>query len=782
MVSSHPATAMTDSAQIHGTPGQALQHDSALKHTTGEALYIDDLPEPAGTLHLAPGGADSVCGQIRRLDLSAVQSAPGVIAVLTAKDVPGTNDISPTHCGDDPVLAESEIRFFGEPVFAVVARSHREAREAARRGQIDIDPVEPVLTIDQALAAGSYVSEQQQLQRGDWQGALQHAPRRILGRTVSGSQDHFYLEGQVSLATPGEDGGVHIHSSTQHPSEIQHAAALALGLTDAAVTVEVRRMGGGFGGKETQAAQWAVLAALAAVTTGQPVKCRLDRDDDMIMTGKRHDFSSEWTVGFDDDGRILAADIHMASRCGCSRDLSDPVNDRALFHADNAYYYPAFRIRSDRCRTNTVSNTAFRGFGAPQGMMIAEQMLQSIAHQLGKDPLDVRKLNFYGKNQRDVTPYHMRVEDFILDELTEELENSSGYRERRRSVDEFNSSSTILRRGLALTPVKFGISFTNTALNQAGALLHVYKDGSIHLNHGGTEMGQGLFTKVAQIVAEELQVDLKTIQITATQTGKVPNTSATAASSGTDLNGMAARNAAQTIRQRLTAFAASHYKVLESEVAFRPDRVRVGGTEMSFADLVMQAYLNRVQLSATGFYRTPKIWWDPNKAQGRPFYYFAYGAAVTEVMIDTLTGENRVLAVDILHDVGRSLNPAIDAGQIEGGFIQGMGWLTTEEVVWENDGRLATHAPSTYKIPTCRDRPEHFRLQIFSRGENQEETVYRSKAVGEPPLMLALSVHQAITDAVASLINEAELPHLDAPATPESILAAVDARRASTTP
>ena len=773
---------MVDAARIRGAPGEALHHDSGLKHTTGEALYTDDLLEPAGTLHLAPGRADAVCGSIRTLDLSAVHSAPGVVAVLTAEDVPGINDISPTHCGDDPVLAESEIRFFGEPVFAVIARSYQEAREAARLGQIDVNPVEPILTVDQALASGSLVSEQKQLQRGDWQAGLEQSPRCITGRTVTGSQDHFYLEGQVSLAIPDEDGGVHIYSSTQHPSEIQHAAARVLGLMDAAVTVEVRRMGGGFGGKETQAGQWAVLAALATATTGQPVKCRLDRDDDMIMTGKRHDFLSEWTVGFDDDGQILAADIHMASRCGCSRDLSDPVNDRALFHADNAYYYPAVRIRSDRCRTNTVSNTAFRGFGGPQGIMIAEQMIQSIAHQLGKDPLDVRKLNFYGKNRRNITPYHMCVEDFILDELIEELENSSRYRQRRRAVGAFNQSNTILRRGLALTPVKFGISFTNTALNQGGALLHVYKDGSVHLNHGGTEMGQGLFTKVAQIVAEELQVDVDTIQITPTQTGKVPNTSATAASSGTDLNGMAAQDAARTIRQRLTAFAAAHHEVPESEVVFGPGRVRVGGTEMRFADLVMLAHLHRIQLSATGFYRTPKIWWDPEKAKGRPFFYFAYGAAVTEVVIDTLTGENRVLAVDILHDVGRSINPAIDAGQIEGAFIQGMGWLTTEEVVWEDDGRLATHAPSTYKIPTCRDRPEQFRMEIFSRGENQEETIYRSKAVGEPPLVLALSVHQAITDAIASLNREAGLPQLDAPATPECVLAAVDAARAGTTP
>ncbi len=767
---------MSDSAPILGA---ALSHDSAVKHTTGEALYIDDIPEPRGTLHLVPGYANAVCGQLRSVDLSAVESAANVVAVLRADDVPGTLDISPTHAGDDPLLAKDRIRFFGEPIFAVVARSYQDARRASRLAKIDIDSEDPILTIEDALNTQSFVSESKQMQRNDWQAAIEQAPHRLHGTTVSGSQDHFYLEGQVSLAIPQEDGGVHIYASTQHPSEIQHAAAQVLGLPDHTVTVEVRRMGGGFGGKETQAAQWAVLAALAAAKTGQPVKCRLDRDLDMIMTGKRHDFHSQWEVGYDQDGRIVGVDIHMASRCGCSHDLSDPVNDRAMFHADNAYYYPAVRIRSDRCQTNTVSNTAFRGFGGPQGMLIAEQIIQAIAHERRLDPLDVRRLNFYEHKDRNLTPYHMQVEDFILDELVDQLESTSHYRERRQSIKAFNSSNLYLRRGLALTPVKFGISFTNTTFNQAGALLHVYKDGSVLLNHGGTEMGQGLLIKVAQVVAAELQIDIDQVQISSTHTGKVPNTSATAASSGTDLNGMAAQNAARTIRRRLTAFAATHYDVAEHDIEFQRGQVRIADSWITFSELVLEAYLHRVQLSATGFYRTPKIWWDAETARGRPFYYFAYGAAVSEVVVDLLTGENRVVAVDILHDVGRSLNPAVDAGQIEGGFIQGVGWLTTEEMWWDSDGRMMTHAPSTYKIPVCSDRPEHFRLDMYAGSENIEATIYRSKAVGEPPLMLALSVHQAIADAVSSISDTGELPQLRAPATPEAVLDAIQSLQPS---
>jgi xanthine dehydrogenase large subunit len=556
---------------------------------------------------------------------------------------------------------------------------------------------------------------------------------------------------------------------------VQHLIAHALARPSNAVTVEVRRMGGAFGGKETQAAQWAIIAALAAVKTGFPAKFRLDRDDDMIMTGKRHPFVIEYDVGFDDDGRIRGIDVVQSANCGFSADLSGAIADRAMFHADNVYYLENAAISSFRCKTNLVSNTAFRGFGGPQGMMGIEDAIDAIARHLGRDPLEVRKTNLYGDAPRNVTPYGMTVEDNIAPDLIDRLEVSSGYRARREQIKSFNGSSPYLRKGLSLTPVKFGISFTTTHLNQAGALLHVYTDGSVHLNHGGTEMGQGLFIKVAQVVAEELRIDLDRIKITATSTGKVPNTSATAASSGSDLNGMAARAAARTIKERLIAFAAQKYGVSPGNVEFQANRVRIGAEEVPFPDLVKQAWFGRVSLSATGYYATPKIHYDRAKAAGRPFYYFAYGAAVSEVTVDTLTGEYKVTRVDILHDVGSSLNPAIDLGQIEGGFIQGMGWLTSEELWWDETGRLRTHAPSTYKIPACSDRPADFRIALVEARPNREDTIYRSKAVGEPPLMLAISVFRAISDAVASIADYRILPDLDAPATPERVLTAVEA-------
>jgi xanthine dehydrogenase large subunit len=554
--------------------------------------------------------------------------------------------------------------------------------------------------------------------------------------------------------------------------------AHVLGVPANAVTVEVRRMGGGFGGKETQGNLFAVVAALLARKTGCAVKIRPDRDDDMIVTGKRHDFLIDYAVGFEEDGRILGVDMTYAARCGWSADLSGPVTDRALFHADNCYYYPAVKLVSQPLRTNTASNTAFRGFGGPQGMLGAERLIEEIAFATGRDPLEIRKRNLYGGPGRDATPYHQSVEDNIAPKLIETLEASCDYWKRREAIRAHNAASRVVKRGLALTPVKFGISFTATAFNQAGALVHVYTDGSIHLNHGGTEMGQGLYTKVAQVVAEEFQVDIDRVRITATTTGKVPNTSATAASSGSDLNGMAAQAAARTIKERLVAFAAEQWHVPRQQVAFLPGRVRVGNSEIPFPELIGKAHLARVQLSATGFYRTPKIHWDRASGRGRPFYYFAYGAACSEVAVDTLTGEYRVERVDILHDVGNSLNPAIDMGQIEGGFIQGMGWLTTEELWWDDEGRLRTHAPSTYKIPACGDRPRIFNVAILQNAQNREETIYRSKAVGEPPLMLAISVLHAISDAIAGVAGHRLCPRLDAPATPERVLATIERLRA----
>jgi xanthine dehydrogenase large subunit len=748
----------------------ATAHDSAVRHVCGSAAYVDDIREPEGTLHIAVGGAPAARGRLTRVDLDAVRLGPGVVRVLTAADIPGRNDVSPVK-GDDPMLADGAVEFHGQVVFAVVARTRDLARRAARLARIEVEAEPPLVEVDQALAADSHILPEYAFVTGDLPAALARSLRRLAGTLRIGGQEHFYLEGQVSLAIPGEDEIV-IHASTQHPSELQQIVAHVLGAPSAAITVEVRRMGGAFGGKESQAAQWAAIAALAARLTGRPCKIRLDRDDDMTMTGKRHDFRVDYRAGFDGDGHITALDAQFASRCGYSADLSGAINDRAMFHADNAYFLPAANIVTKRMKTHTVSNTAFRGFGGPQGMMAIERVIDAIAWSLDLDPLDVRKRNLYGPG-RDLTPYGMQVTDNILPELITALEASSDYRARRAQLRELNGGSRFLKRGLALVPVKFGISFTTTHLNQAGALVHVYQDGSIHLNHGGTEMGQGLYIKVAQVVAEEFGVDLAAVKITATTTAKVPNTSATAASSGADLNSKAAQAAASTIKRRLIDFAAATYGVLPEHIAFRDNQVLVGNRALKFPDLIRQAYLARISLSSTGFYRTPDIHWDAAKAKGRPFYYFAYGAACSEVLVDITTGEMKVARVDILHDVGRSLNPAIDIGQIEGGFVQGMGWLTTEELVFDAHGRLLTHAPSTYKIPTASDMPADFRVALFD-GANRAETIHRSKAVGEPPLMLAISVFAAIADAIHSLAPGRVVP-LNAPATPESILQAIQA-------
>jgi xanthine dehydrogenase large subunit len=757
---------------IRGGLRAAVPHDSAAKHVSGEALYVDDLPEPAGLLHAAVGLSARSHAEVARLDLDKVRAAAGVVAVVSARDVPGENDIGPVFPGD-PLFAESVVEYAGQALFAVAASTVEQARRAALLAEVEYRELEPVLSVEAALAKKTWVLPPHEMRRGDPERAAAGAPHRLSGRIRTGGQDHFYLEGQVAFAMPAEDGDMLVWSSTQHPSEVQHLIAKVLAKPHHAVTVEVRRMGGGFGGKETQAAPFACMAALLAHHTRRPVKLRLDRDDDMLLTGKRHDFLIDYDVGFDDAGRIQGIVFEQAARCGFSPDLSAAIADRAMFHADNGYYLPNVRITSHRCRTHTVSNTAFRGFGGPQGMMGIEKVIDAIARDLGLDPLEVRRRNLYGPG-RDITPYHMRVLDNILPELIAELEESSGYGKRREEIGAFNTTSRVLKRGIALTPVKFGISFTVTHLNQAGALLHVYTDGSVHLNHGGTEMGQGLMIKVAQLVAEELQVDLDRVKISATSTGKVPNTSATAASAATDLNGAAALAAARTIKGRLIGFLADHFKVAHEEVTFRQGAVQAGEHGMSFAALARLAHQHRVQLSATGFYRTPKIWYDRARARGRPFYYFAYGAACSEVAIDTLTGEYRLLRADLLHDVGRSINPAIDLGQIEGGFVQGMGWLTTEELCWSERGELTTHAPSTYKIPTASDLPADFRVGIFERGANREQVVARSKAVGEPPLMLGISVFHAINDAIASVAGGRLSPALDAPATPERVLLAIE--------
>jgi xanthine dehydrogenase large subunit len=784
--------------------GKALPHDAAPLHVTGQARYVDDLAV-AGALHLAFGLSSVAHGEITDLDLSAVRAAPGVVAVLSAEDLPDMPDCSPS-AHDEPLLAVGKVHYVGQPVFLVVAESHLAARRAARLGKVTYRELPALLTVDDALAANSRFEQGPVVwAKGDAGGAIAGAPRIVEGSFEVGGQEHFYLEGQVAAAIPQEGGDMVVHSSTQHPTEVQHKVAHALHLPMSAVRVEVRRMGGGFGGKESQGNALAIACAVAAHRLGRPARMRYDRDDDMVITGKRHDLRILYRAGVDENGRILGLEVTHLFRCGWSQDLSLPVADRAMLHADNCYHLPNIRIESHRLKTNTQSATAFRGFGGPQGMVGIERVMDHVAHALGRDPLAVRKLNFYGAAEapggqppdpRDIfaermtggreggaqarlpegrvqtTPYHMPVEDFIAHELVAELERTSDFAARRAEIAAWNRTSPILKRGIALTPVKFGISFTLTWLNQAGALVHVYQDGSIALNHGGTEMGQGLFQKVAQVTASVFGLDVGMVKITATDTAKVPNTSATAASSGSDLNGMAAKAAAETIRARLAEFIAEKHQVKPAAVKFAAGEVRCAGEVYSWEQVVAWAYQARVSLSSTGFYATPKIVWDRVRGTGRPFYYFAYGAAVTEVVIDRLTGENRILRADILHDTGTSLNPALDIGQVEGAYVQGAGWLTTEELVWDRKGRLATHAPSTYKIPACSDRPPVFNVALWGK-PNREDAVGKSKAVGEPPLMLGISALMALSDAVAACGDGSVYPALDAPATAERVLMAV---------
>ncbi|MGC1503410.1 MAG: xanthine dehydrogenase molybdopterin binding subunit [Sulfitobacter sp.] len=752
-----------------------LPHDAARLHVTGKARYTDDIPTPPGTLHLAFGTSRIAAGTINAMDLTRVQNAPSVIKVLTAKDLPNDCDVSPSN-HDEPLLAETTVHYVGQPLFLVIATSHLAARHAAALGDIDITQTKPILTVQEALAANSRFEDGPRIyQKGDAEAALANAQDILTGQIIMGGQEHFYLEGQAALVLPQEGGDMLVHSSTQHPTEIQHKVAHAIGKPMHAVRVETRRMGGGFGGKESQGNALAVACAVAAQLTQQPCKMRYDRDDDMIITGKRHDFQIDYSVGFDTSGRITALDVTHYTRCGWAQDLSLPVADRAMLHADNAYHLNDIRITSHRLKTNMQSATAFRGFGGPQGVVGIEKIIDHIAQHLGLDPLAVRRANYYADAGTAIqtTPYHQPVTDCIINALTDQLVESAAYEARRQDIAEWNDANPILKRGIAITPVKFGISFTLTHLNQAGALVHVYQDGSIHLNHGGTEMGQGLFQKIAQVAASRFGVPMAAIKITATDTAKVPNTSATAASSGTDLNGMAVQNACDEIRARIEKHLGEKYQA--QDITFAEGLVQVGTETLTFAQAATSAYENRVSLSATGFYKTPDIEWDRIAGKGRPFFYFAYGAACTEVVIDTLTGENRILRTDILHDAGASLNPALDIGQIEGGYVQGAGWLTTEELVWDAQGVLKTHAPSTYKIPACADRPDIFNVALWDK-PNPAQTIYRSKAVGEPPFMLGISALMALGDAVATC--GPAYGDLQAPATAEAVLAAVQRTRA----
>ena len=775
-----------------------LPHDAAPLHVSGKARYIDDIPVPADCLHLAFGLSTIAAGKITAIDLSAVRAAPGVVQVWEAKDLPSDCDCS-ASLHDEPLLSDGTIHYLGQQIFLVAATSHLAARKAARLAKISYAQHEPILTIEQALEADSRFEEGPRIwEKGDAAEALKAAPLTLEGSLEMGGQEHFYLEGQAAMVMPQENGDLVVASSTQHPTEIQHKVAHALHLPMHAVRVETRRMGGGFGGKESQGNALAIACAVAASATGRPAKMRYDRDDDMMITGKRHDFRIDYTVGFDRDGRLLAVDFRQYTRCGWAQDLSLAVADRAMLHADNAYDIPALRVESHRLKTNMQSATAYRGFGGPQGLFGIERVMDHVAHHLKIDPLELRRRNYYadlvpagtrlahddaedqasrgamaeieGGTAPQETHYGQPVEDFILGAMTAKLEETSDYAARRKAVDAWNERNPALKKGLAISPVKFGISFTLTHLNQAGALVHVYQDGSIQLNHGGTEMGQGLFQKVAQVAAARFGVPLEMVKITATDTGKVPNTSATAASSGSDLNGMAVKAACDTIRDRMAAHLAELHQDLPENVRFEGGMVHVGGTDIPFEEAAVLCYQGRVSLSSTGYYKTPKVDWDRIRGKGRPFFYFAYGASVSEVVVDTLTGEYRILRTDILHDCGASLNPALDIGQIEGGYVQGAGWLTTEELVWDDKGALRTHAPSTYKIPACSDRPEVFNVALWD-GRNVEETIYRSKAVGEPPFMLGISAFLALSDAVASC-GEA-YPDLVAPATPENVLAAV---------
>ena len=758
-----------------GRAGKSLKHESAEKYVTGAAIYIDDMPELPKTLHVAVGQSTEAHANIKSMDLSAVKAADGVVDVVTLADVPGLTDIGPVFKGD-PLFADGKVEFVGQPLFAVAAESFEQAKRAVKFAKVEYDVLEPVLTVKEALEKQHFVRPTHSMHKGDAETAIANAPNQLSGEMYVKGQEHFYLEGQVSYVVPTEDKGMKVYTSSQHPSEVQKLVAEVLDLPINYVQVEVRRMGGGFGGKETQAAPWACMASLLANKLRRPVKIRLARQDDMVMTGKRHDFLNAYRVGFDNEGKLLGSNMVLAGKCGYSPDLSDAIVDRAMFHCDNAYNLQDADVIGHRCKTNTVSNTAFRGFGGPKGTVLAEYMIDDVARAVGKDPLDVRKLNLYQNG--DKTHYGQTIEDYIMPELIEQLEAESDYRGRREAITKFNAENPYKKRGLALTPVKFGISFTVQFLNQAGALVHIYQDGSVHLNHGGTEMGQGLFTKVAQVVANEFQIDLDMVQVSSTNTEKVPNTSPTAASSGTDLNGKAAQNACITIKNRLVEFAAKHFEVHREDVRFENNHVvvkKADGSEewIGFGPFAELAYQNRVSLSSTGYYSTPKIHYNREKADGRPFFYYAMGAACSEVEIDTLTGEYDVLRTDILHDVGTSLNPEIDIGQIEGGFVQGMGWLTTEELSWDEKGRVISNGPATYKIPTAADMPNEFSTKLFGRA-NAEDTIYNSKAVGEPPLMLGMAVWMALRDACASVADYKVNPPFDAPATPERVLRAVN--------
>ena len=748
-------------------------HESGIKHVSGRAYYTDDIPEPLETLYGAIGWSKKAHAIIKKINLDEVVKSAGVIAVVTGKDIVGRNDVGPVYDGD-PIFPK-KAEYYGQPLFAVAAKTTELARKAVLKAKISYKTLKPIITIQNALKKKSFVLKEKIIKKGEALEAIENSVNRLKGNFTTGSQEHFALEGQTAFVIPEEDNDFKVFSSTQHPSETQQIIAKMLNQKSNTITVETRRIGGGFGGKETQSFIFAAICTLLAKKTRYPVKLRMDRDDDIIITGKRHDFYSEYEVGFDELGVIKGLKLKLASRCGISPDLSEAINERALLHIDNAYYLENVLVENYLCKTNTASNTAFRGFGGNQGMMAIENIIDHIATSLKKDSAEIRRRNFYQKKKKNITHYNMKIEDNVIQEIFDQLIKSSNYKSRQLSIKKFNKGNKYIKKGIALTPVKFGISFTTWHLNQAGALVHIYcNDGSVHVNTGAIEMGQGTYTKIAQLAANAFGLPFDKIKVSATRTDKVPNTSASAASSTTDLNGAAALNAISKIKQNLASFVKRKYKIKNGEAVYENGMIKFKGKSFKFNTLIKQAYLNRVSLSSSGFYTTPKIYFDKKTFKGRPFLYFCYGAAVTEVVIDTLTGENKIIRADILHDAGKAINPAIELGQIEGGFVQGAGWLTMEEVKWKSNGQLTTHSPSTYKIPAASDMPEKFNVEIFKKGKNNENVINKSKTTGEPPLMNAMSVFFAIKNAIASIGNYNITPILDAPATPEKILMSIN--------
>ena len=747
-------------------------HDSAYKHVSGFAEYTDDIKEPDSTLYGAIGWSKKAHAIIKKIDLKDVISSEGVVSVITFKDIPGRNDVGPVFDGD-PIFVNNKVEFYGQPLFAVAAKSTESARKAVLKAKVYYKELKPIVTIKESLAKKKLLFKTRKIKRGNPSNALSKSKHRLKGNFTTGSQEHFYLEGQAAFAVPKEDNNMLVYSSTQHPSETQQIIAKMLDQKSNSITVLVRRIGGGFGGKETNF-MTASICSLLAHKTKCPVKLRLDRDDDIIITGKRHEFFSDYEVGFSDKGEIKSVKLKLSSKCGMSPDLSLAINERALLHIDNAYFIPNLEVQNYLCKTNTSTSTAFRGFGGNQGMMAIENIIDNISRHLGKDPSEIRKINFYKKNSRNITHYGMKIEDNVINEIFNKLLKKSNYKKRYSEIKKFNLKNKYKKKGIAITPVKFGISFTTIHLNQAGALVHIYTDGSVHLNHGGIEMGQGTHTKIAQLVSKSFGIPYEKVQISSTNTSKVPNTSASAASSTTDLNGAAALDAVKKIKLNLEKFIKNKYKIsVKNNVIYKNEKIFIGKYIFKFNDIVQEAYLNRISLSSNGFYSTPKINFNKKKFYGRPFLYFCYGAAVTEVIIDTLTGENIISKVDILQDAGNAINPALELGQIEGGFVQGQGWLTMEEVNWKANGQITTFSPSTYKIPAVSDIPKKFKVEIYKEGKNKEEVANKAKTTGEPPLMLAMSVFFAIKDAIASTSNYKKIPYLDAPATPEKILLSI---------